>query len=227
VVNMADFTTAVAPGGLIQITGHNFTANGESAQDLPLPTSLAGICATVNNIPVPLFAVDSGLIQAQLPFNAAGQGSLVIRASGGTSAPFSFNVFSSAMAIFRTASAGPNTGLPTMYRAANWQVVTLTNAIRPNDTLIIFATGLGGTSPAVQNGYPAPSDPLAYAATVPTIELQGAQLGVQFAGLVPGLVGVYQINAVVPGWVKDGIGIPLKVTSGTYQTTLSVRVVTP
>jgi uncharacterized protein (TIGR03437 family) len=48
---------------------------------------------------------------------------------------------------------------------------------------------------------------------------------VQFAGLVPGEVGVYQINAAVPSNVPTGMEIPLTVSQGGIATTLNVRVV--
>ena len=57
--------------------------------------------------------------------------------------------------------------------------------------------------------------------------LDGAQLPVEFAGLVPGEVGVYQINVQVPfKGVRTGMQIPLTITQGGYTLTLSVRVVT-
>jgi uncharacterized protein (TIGR03437 family) len=44
-------------------------------------------------------------------------------------------------------------------------------------------------------------------------------------GLVPGQVGVYQINAYVPYWVSLGWEVPLKISAGGASTTLNVRVV--
>ena len=48
---------------------------------------------------------------------------------------------------------------------------------------------------------------------------------VVFAGLAPGFVGLYQINAVVPPDAPLGLQIPLKITAGTSTTTVNVRVV--
>jgi uncharacterized protein (TIGR03437 family) len=50
-------------------------------------------------------------------------------------------------------------------------------------------------------------------------------LAVAYAGLAPGQIGVYQINAVVPARVPEGMEIPLTITQGSYSTTLPVRVV--
>jgi uncharacterized protein (TIGR03437 family) len=42
---------------------------------------------------------------------------------------------------------------------------------------------------------------------------------------VPGLVGVYQINARVPTWVPEGLEVPLVIRQGGDSTALMVRVV--
>jgi uncharacterized protein (TIGR03437 family) len=72
---------------------------------------------------------------------------------------------------------------------------------------------------------PAPSDPLAFAVIQPTILLGGVALDIQYAGLVPGSVGLYQINASVPKSVPPGLSMPLLITQGGSSTSLDVRVV--
>jgi len=72
---------------------------------------------------------------------------------------------------------------------------------------------------------PAPSDPLAGAVISPTVTLGGVALDVQYAGLAPGSVGLYQINATVPKSTPQGLEIPLVIAQGGSSTTLSVRVV--
>jgi uncharacterized protein (TIGR03437 family) len=105
-------------------------------------------------------------------------------------------------------------------------LVTLSNPIHPKDTITIYATGLGRTSPAVDSGMPAPADPLPSAVIPAQVTLGGTPLNVDYAGLVPGEVGVYQINATVPGILpQQGLDIPLVISQGGSSTTLSVRVV--
>ena len=125
--------------------------------------------------------------------------------------------------LFR--SAGPLSGLATIVRADNNQLVTPTNPIHGHDTVVIYLTGLGATYPAVDAGLPAPSDPLASATITPTVTLGGSSLSVLYAGLVPGLAGVYQINATVPGIVTQGMNVPLTISQGGASTTINVRVV--
>jgi uncharacterized protein (TIGR03437 family) len=136
-------------------------------------------------------------------------------------------VLAAAPAIFHTGTAGPLTGIPLVVRSSNNSAVSLSNPIHINDTIVIYTTGLGRTSPEPALGAASPSDPLAQANAFPNVTLGGVALDVQFAGLVPGQVGVYQINAFVPGAVREGIQLPLKITQGTQSTTLDVRVVKP
>ena len=103
--------------------------------------------------------------------------------------------------------------------------MTPTNPVHPNDTLIIFLTGMGQTTPQVASGMPSPSSPLALANITPNVTLGGAPLSLSYAGLVPGEVGVYQINATVPLGVPQGLTIPLNIDQGGSSTTLNVRVV--
>lgn len=225
-VNLADGAAGVASGGLISISGSRFATLSLTAAGTSLPNTLAGASVTANDDrPVPLLFVSPSLIVAQLPFSVVGPATLRVGTSEGVSSPFSFTVLPAAPAIFRTASAGPLTGLPTVFRAVNNEPLTLTNPVHPEDLLTIFLTGLGVTDPAVATGSAAPAEPLASAVLVPQVTIGEVPLPISFAGLAPGYVGLYQINALVPGTVPEGLDIPLTVQQGSYSTTLSVRVV--
>jgi uncharacterized protein (TIGR03437 family) len=226
VVNMAD-GGPVAPGALIVIDGSGLAAGSAAANGLPLPTSLAETCAAINNVPVPLINVSPTQINAQLPYEVVGNSSLVITSPGGQSGPFNFNALADAPAVFRTGQAGSLTGLPLIYRAANSELVDISNPVHPSDVLIIVATGLGQTSPAATDGAAAPASPLEMASAPPTITLGSAGLQLQFAGLIPGEVGMYQINAMVPFNIAAGSQVPLVIQQGGISTSFNVRVVNP
>ena len=225
VVNLADGTTAVASGGLIGVRGENLSRVTLSNNELPVPTTLGEACLTVNNVKAPLFMVSPGQINAQMPYEVAGNATMVLRTAGGMSDPFSLTVGSSAPAVFQTAVAGPDTGLAALYRAVNDEPVTLSNPIHPGDYLVIYATGLGRTSPAVESGAAAPFEPLAQTIILPTVKLGGVALPVLYAGLVPGQVGVYQINVYVPAEVPRGMEVPLVISRPDQDLSFSVRVV--
>src|SRR5690349_19934188 len=182
-VNAADQTSPVAPGGLITVFGSNLSPINLATNEIPLPTALADSCLSVNGVPVPMLFVSSSQINAQLPFNVDGNATMVLRTPGGISDNYLFSILPAAPSVFRTGTAGPETGLATVVRSENSQIVTPTNPIHPGDTITIFATGLGRTNPNIDAGTPAPSNPVPAALIPPTVSLGGSQLNVTFAGL--------------------------------------------
>ncbi len=225
ITSAADGSAAVASGGLISIYGQNLSGISLPATSLPLATSMGNACLAVNDSPIPLLYVSAQQINAQLPFNAVGDSSLTIHTANGDSNTFPFTIQAAAPSVFMTGAAGPQTALATIVRNNNNQLVTPTNPIHAKDSLTIFLTGMGQTSPAVQAGQASPSDPLAAAVFQPSVTLGSATLSVSYAGLAPGEVGVYQINATVPSPVTTGMSIPLVISQLGASTTLDVRVV--
>ncbi|MEK7408486.1 MAG: hypothetical protein AAB225_25725 [Acidobacteriota bacterium] len=224
VLSAADGSGALAPGALVRIVGADLGA-AVAAQGLPLPTALAESCLTVNGRLVPMLAVSSGEIKAQLPFEIAGNVAMLLRTPSGASNTLNLTLPAAAPSVFRSGAAGPLTGLATVIRASNGEFVTLSNPVHRGDALVIYGTGLGRTDPAVEAGLAAPADPLASALIPPQVELGGVALHVLFAGLTPGHAGVYQINATVPGWAPLGMSVPLTIRQAGQSTTLEVRVV--
>jgi uncharacterized protein (TIGR03437 family) len=225
VVNAADGTQPVAPGGLISVYGDQMSPVNMASSTIPLPTAIGQSCLTVNGVPVPMLFVSGSQINGQLPYSVSGSAQMTLHTPGGISDNFNFTIYPAAPSIFRTGTAGPQTGLATVVRADNGQLVTPTNPLHPGDSIVIYATGLGVTKPAVDAGLPAPSDPLASAVIPPNLYLGGVGMNVSYAGLVPGQVGVYQINATVPVKAPEGVSIPLIVDQGGVYTELDVRVV--
>lgn len=225
IVNAADLSPSLAPGGLISIFGQQLSPVNLATQQVPLPTALGESCLTVNGLPVPMLFVSPTQINAQLPFETVGNVTLVLRTPGGVSDNFNLTVLPGAPGIFRSGVAGPVTNLPTVFRASNNELATDSNPVHKNDTIVIYLTGLGQTSPAIATGNPGPSSPLASVLNTPQVTLGGAALPLSFAGLTPGAVGVYQINARIPSSVTTGLGIPLTISQAGVRTSITVRVV--
>ena len=59
-------------------------------------------------------------------------------------------------------------------------------------------TGLGPLSLQLQDGYAAPSSPLAHTVDPFQVLVDGEDSEIFFSGLAPGFVGLYQINFRVP-----------------------------
>jgi uncharacterized protein (TIGR03437 family) len=104
----------------------------------------------------------------------------------------------------------PALSYPTSLLAAHedWSgLVSAQNPARPGEVLHAYATGLGPTSPAVPYGEAAPGqEPFARLAS-PLVCTSGpsrTQVEILFAGLAPGLVGVYQVDWQVPSAAAAG-----------------------
>jgi uncharacterized protein (TIGR03437 family) len=214
VLNAANFSSAVAPGGLISIIGRNL-ASDAVASTSPLPTLLGGSCVTLNNVPLHLLATTPGQINAQLPPTlAAGRYPLVVRSISGRAASNPANVTVSRYA-------------PAVFLDSNGPVILHANGIRVNkshpakrdEPLTIYATGLGVTTGGrVTAGMPAPSDPLAVTGPVQVFFgnplIREAAVIVDWSGLAPGLIGTYMIKCRVPGAHIKGEDLPVTVRIG-------------
>lgn len=213
IVNTATYTAGVATGGLVSIFGRNLAQSATSSAT-PLPTVLGGVCVTLNNAPLPLLATAAGQINAQVPPTlAAGRYPVVVRSTTGqgASSAITLTVAKYAPAIFIDA------GGPAIFHA-NGQRVDKAHPGNRDEPLTIFATGLGPTTGGkVTAGMPSPSNPLAVTAPVSLYfgdpALKQSAVIVDWSGLLPGSVGVYQINARIPGFHEkgDALTVTLKV----------------
>jgi uncharacterized protein (TIGR03437 family) len=216
VVNLASYQTAVAPGSLISIFGSNL---GSSAtfSTTPLPSILGGTCVTLNNAAIPLELTSSGQINAQIPVNlAAGKYPLVVRSvtNLAASAATTITVAKYAPAVFVDSS-----GQAAIVKASDGSLVNAKNPATRDQDLVIFGTGLGTTTGGtVANGTPAPSSPLAVTAQVQVFfgdpTYSQSPMIVQWSGLVPGFIGVNQINIRVPGTHMNGNSLPVTIKIG-------------
>jgi len=85
---------------------------------------------------------------------------------------------------------------------ANGSLVTKSAPAAPGETISLYGTGCGATTPALIVGLvPTQANPVA---TTPQVSIGGASATVSFAGIVPGAAGVYQINVQVPLSAANG-----------------------
>ena len=224
VVNIADVTPAVASGGLVSIYGTNLIGNPAPATaTAPYPTLFGGTCLTLNNVPIPLLYASNGQINAQIPLTlTAGRYPLVVHAleTKTVSSATNLTVAKYAPAIFTS-----TTQAAILHRDGSY--VTPNNRATREQYLMIFGVGMGPThGGTVTTGQVAPSNPLAAVCDdiVSCSKLVEVYFGpptdsrtrveVDWAGLVPGYAGVYQINVRVYGIHLNGTGIPVTVKVG-------------
>jgi uncharacterized protein (TIGR03437 family) len=215
-VSIASYLPQMAPGGLISIFGRNFGADAV-ATETPLPTVLGGACVTVNDRPIPLFMTSPIQINAQIPPDLApGRYNLMVRSVDQLTASTSqsINVTRYAPAVF----VDPPTKIAAILHP-DGAPVTRDRPARRDRRLMLYATGLGVTQGgSVGAGRPAPTDPLAETQTVEVFfgdpTFNGSEMVVEWSGLVPGFIGLYQINLYVPGNRMRGDALPVTVRIG-------------
>lgn len=224
VVNAADGTEAVAPGGLIVVRGYNLSPTNAASQEMLLQNALNESCLTVNGLSVPMLMVSSTQINAQLPFQAEGNVTMVLRTPGGVSDNYNLTVLPNAPSVFLKEIAQDYT-VPLVVRASNGQVVTPANPLRWEEEAIIYLTGMGQTYPEVPAGKAAPAGEPVVPLTPPVVTLAGRQMPIVHSVLTPGQIGVNEIRIYIPRNTPKGMNQPLTVEQGGYSTTVAVRVV--
>jgi uncharacterized protein (TIGR03437 family) len=84
---------------------------------------------------------------------------------------------------------------------------------KAGDEIVIYAVGLGATTPPITAGEGASASPLLYVEAPVTLTIGGQNAHVDFAGLAPNFAELYQINAAVPAGVH-GDTVPVVLTVG-------------
>jgi uncharacterized protein (TIGR03437 family) len=160
-----------------------------------------------------LFYASFGQVNAQVPWELDGQSQTTITASinGQTSAPQTVSLTTYAPGIF-TAN-GQGTG-PGAILDSNYHLVSATNPTTAGAIIQLYCTGLGPVTNQPATGAPSPLDPLARTTTLPVVTIGGARATVQFSGLTPGDVGLYQVNAYVPAASSKGAAVPVTIAIG-------------
>jgi uncharacterized protein (TIGR03437 family) len=229
VVNAASFTPApnnpVSAGQIISIFGSNFLGSGQaSASTIPLPAQLGPNNVTVNacGLNIPLFSVFPGQINAQLPVecSATGSTSITVTAGGQASAPQTINLAPTAPGIFTQTSAGVGDGA---ILHADYSLVSPASPAKAGEQVMIFCTGLGPTNPLVTTGTGAAGANTTVNAVTATIG--GSSATVVHSGLAAGFVGLYQINAIVPGGLSGSQSVAIAAgASSTSQAGVTMSV---
>ena len=194
IVNGASFEPSVTRGSIVTLFGSNLSQSTESANRLPLPTSLAGTTVTVGDLELeaPLYFVSAGQINFQLPFEALG-GILpiVVTNPQGKSKPMLLTVSPTAPGIFTRTGDGKGKAL------AFGPDMQPLDAATPGSTMVLYATGLGATDPPSFSGSPGlGTEPFNRVINLPDVIVGEFPARVDFAGMAPGIPGVYQLNVV-------------------------------
>jgi uncharacterized protein (TIGR03437 family) len=205
---------ACSPGGLASLLGAGLTGTQtERSTSQPLPTQLAGVQVLVNSIPAPLLLASNAQINFQCPVLPQGTTmEIQVESANGVLTSALQTVMQAAVPLLFQLDASGR-ALVTI-AGTNEIAMATTDGIpsRPailGEYLTIHASGLGEVVDGVAAGTAAPLNRPVPTKSQITLVLGDIEIDPEFAGLAPGTVGLYQVNAQVPVETPAGSAVPL------------------
>lgn len=219
VVEGAGFAAGVpvAPGGISSLFGSGLAAGTEQAGVIPLPTTLASgtslkVVTSSTTLSAPLFYASPTQVNFQLPFEVTGTSVSLILTSGGVdSTTLGVNVADTAPGIFIVNTV---TAQGAVLHGLTYQPVTAANPAKPGEVISIYCAGLGAVTPPVLSGTATPNSGTTSNVNARVTATVGSlNATVEFAGLAPGFVGLYQVNIDVPAAVTPGSAVSVVIAA--------------
>jgi uncharacterized protein (TIGR03437 family) len=168
---------------------------------VPVVTTFDNTYVLVGPYQAPLYYVSSGQLDIQLPaeLDATQQYPIVVSVNGAVTLPDTLNIVPATPGVAAFASGG------IIAQHTDYSLVTTASPAKPGEVIIMYLAGLGATNPSVPSGMAAPSTPPLAEVTLPvTVTVDGQNAVVDYAGLTPGSVGLYQIDFQVPPNAQAG-----------------------
>jgi glucosylceramidase len=217
-INAAAPAAALSPGELFSIYGVNLSAQSQQPLLLPLPTTMAAASVQIDGIAAPLVYVSPLQINAQVPWEAAPGSATLTVTHAGVTASQTVTIAAAGPAIF-TLYGNPEAAALNQDYSVNSQ----NNPAPAGQAILLFGTGLGVVSPAVQTGAPAGANPPSQVTAKVTATVGGAPADVLFAGLAPGFAGLWQVNLEPPPGTTGSVPVIVSV-AGVASNTVTVWV---
>ena len=227
VVNTGSFQVGqgLAPGSYISIFGASLADAIVFSPTLSLPVSLGTVSISFDggglSLPGHIHFVSPGQVDVQIPWEFQGQSSvqMTVWVSYIPSTVYTVPLNTYSPGIFEFSDNGHLSAAAT---DANGVVFTQANPAKRGQTIVLYANGLGPVDHQPPSGEPTPAPPPLAQTTVPvTVRIGNTAAHVDFAGLSPGWVGLYQVNVDVPSDAATGLQ-PIVVSIGGVDSKASV-----
>jgi len=206
----------IAPNSWVTIFGTNLGVTTRSWADTDfvdggMPLALDGVSVRLIQFAIPRLAhigyVSPTQVNFLLPsdFQAANGTTVLVRNPAGITTEVPITLNASAAQLF---TSGGNV----LATRANGALLGKAAPAAPGDTIVLYATGLGATTPALIAGQvPTQSASLN---TLPRVTIGGQDATVVSGGIVPGSAGLYQVVVQVPAAAVSG-DLPVALVVGT------------
>lgn len=221
VLNSGNFDNRFAPGSVAALFGEQLTMKeAASASAIPLATSLNGARVLVNDQPAPLYYASYGQVNFQIPYEIdPGEAVVRVERDGQSGNGVGIVILERAPRIIQVGNNG------VVVNPDGSLAIAGGRAARPGEAITIYCVGLGRTDPAASTGAAAPgAEPLARITPAPravfgTVFSGLVTVDALYAGLTPSLVGLYQVNVIVPPNLPDG-DVNLSLAGEDYQSNI-------
>lgn len=216
--------------------GIRFTEETLTFSTVPIPEVLDDVEVLVNGVASPIYYLSPTIINFYVPMSTPTSGTIDVlvqkKSTGQILASSTLPAAVATPGFFTTTQNGR--GQIAALNEDN-SINSTTNPVGRGRVIQLYATGQGFLPDAPEDGVPAPSDRLISTPSRPRVIINTTDAEVQFSGLAPGFVGVWQLNVKVPESVPPGNsivvailhqGIPSNSNRGggtPIQTTIAVR----
>jgi len=210
----------LAPGSYISIYGSGLSESAKVFSTGYLPLSLSNVSVSFDapaqgiSAPGRIHFVSDGQVNVQIPWEFQGLNSVKMKVSIGNWSSGVYDVplneYSPGIFEYEDSTSGRRLAASL---DQNYQVISGANPVGKGDSAQLFINGLGKTTNQPASGEASPSENLSTTFAIPTVMIGGHNAPVQFSGLAPGLVGLYQVNVQIPMDAPSGIQ-PLTVSIG-------------
>ncbi len=205
---------ALAPNTIATIYGTNLSFDTVAAPGAAvsgtLPTTLDGVTVYVGPLPANLFYVSPTQINFLIPYElTAGPVNIIVARQGlaGPTAQIQLNTTAPALFTYNGFAIASH---------LNGSLIDAASPAQPGEIIILYAAGLGRTSPDTSSGRLAPFPSAIVAESQLEVLLAGTACppgSVLYAGLAPGFAGLYQINLTLPATFPLNPAIQLSIGS--------------
>ena len=216
----------LAPGDVIAIFGlgvgpSSLTIFDPSMPPIPnvLPAVAPSTSVTINGTAAPIIYTSATAVGVVVPYTLTGLIAQVVVTYGGlVSQPVTLGVVAADPGVYSMASSGQGQGAILNYNSAtnDFSINSAANAAPRGSTVVMYITGAGTTTSAVDNQLiPFPPAAAVLPVLPPTVTIGGQAATVMAAQAPPGSIpGLIQLNVTVPLTISAGPALPVVVSVG-------------
>jgi len=237
IVSAASYASGgVSPGEFVTLFGTEIgpaTPAGMSVIGGYATLVLQNVSVAIDGKNAAMIYVSQNQITVQVPYDVTlGLGRVVVVNNNGVIASGTVDTVATAPGLFALNGNGLGQCAALTYsmKSGTYSVNGTTSPALIGDIMVFYMTGEGiyDLTPSPATGYiiPATLNPLPQLSPLPAVTIGGAAATVQYAGpVVGGMLGVLQINAVVPAAATTGNATPVSIVIGAGTTQAGATIV--